>query len=53
VPGVRPPEPRAGVNMGTVQVLPQEEGYPDPPELAEVVETPFRAFARSLPKSVP
>jgi len=51
--GARPPEPRMEVNMGSVRILPQEEGYPDPPALAEVVETPFRTFARSLPKSAP
>lgn len=51
---VRPPEPQAGVTVGTApQIVPQEEGYPDPPELAEVVETPFRTFARSLPKNAP
>ena len=51
---VRPPEPRSGINLRTPpQIVPQEEGYPDPPELAAVVETPFRAFVRSLPKDAP
>jgi hypothetical protein len=53
VSDVRPPVRQPEVSVGSVEILPREEGYPDPPELAEVVETPFRTFVRSLPKDAP
>ena len=45
---------RAGVNVEVLpQVPPEDQGYPDPPELARALEEPFRSFARGLPQSSP